>query len=242
MFRRLPASFASFASLVAVLAVSLLALGLGRPALAGSWENLDEVIQKRGSIVIGIGYSTPPMNYLDDQGRHAGFDVDLAKALAERMHLKYTVVKVNNKTRITSLSGGETDMVLSNMNRTMSRARQIDFSDIYLLDGKRILAPKGLYKDLKDFVGKRIAVCQGSNAQQAVAQAHLAHIRDGVRVALHQATRQPGLHVCRCHCLWDTDAQRRGLSCSSGSRGHTAPYRTGREWQPRRPPSWAVRD
>ena len=168
MFRRLPVSFAS---LVAVLAVSLLALGLGRPALAGSWENLDEVIQKRGSIVIGIGYSTPPMNYLDDQGRHAGFDVDLAKALAERMHLKYTVVKVNNKTRITSLSGGETDMVLSNMNRTMSRARQIDFSDIYLLDGKRILAPKGLYKDLKDFVGKRIAVCQGSNAQQAVAQA-----------------------------------------------------------------------
>ncbi len=111
------------------------------------------------------------MNYLDDQGQHAGFDVDLAKALAERMHLRYTVVKVNNKTRITSLSGGETDMVLSNMNRTMSRARQIDFSDTYLLDGKRILAPKGKYRELRDFVGKRIAVCQGSNAQQAVAEA-----------------------------------------------------------------------
>ena len=172
MFRRLHASsFAPLASFVAVLAVSLLALGLGRPALAGSWENLDEVIQKRGAIAIGIGYSTPPMNYLDDQGQHAGFDVDLAKALAERMHLRYTVVKVNNKTRITSLSGGETDMVLSNMNRTMSRARQIDFSDTYLLDGKRILAPKGQYRELKDFVGKRIAVCQGSNAQQAVAEA-----------------------------------------------------------------------
>ena len=78
--------------------------------------------------------------------------------------------------------------------------------------------------------------------QKAMAQAHLAHIRDGVRVALHQATRQPGLHVCRCHCLWDTDAQRRGLSGSCWSRGHTAPYRTGREWQPRRPPFSAVRD
>ena len=102
MFRRLHASsFGPLASFVAVLAVSLLALGLGRPALAGSWENLDEVIQKRGAIAIGIGYSTPPMNYLDDQGQHAGFDVDLAKALAERMHLRYTVVKVNNKTRQT---------------------------------------------------------------------------------------------------------------------------------------------
>ena len=164
MLRRLRAS-------LVLLAFCLPALCLGLPAFAGSWENLDDIIQQRGTVAIGIGYSTPPMNYLDDAGQPAGFDVDLAKALAERMKLKYTVVRVNNKTRITSLTCGETDMVLSNMNRTMSRARQIDFSDTYLLDGKRILAPKGKYRELRDFVGKRIAVCQGSNAQQAVAEA-----------------------------------------------------------------------
>ena len=164
MLRRLRAS-------LVLLAFCLPALCLGLPAFAGSWENLDDIIQRRGTVAIGIGYSTPPMNYLDDAGQPAGFDVDLAKALAERMKLKYTVVRVNNKTRITSLTCGETDMVLSNMNRTMSRARQIDFSDTYLLDGKRILAPTGKYRELRDFVGKRIAVCQGSNAQQAVAEA-----------------------------------------------------------------------
>ncbi len=165
MFKRL------HAPLAAVLALVLLVPGLVCPASAENWENLDDVIQKRGTVAIGLGYSTPPMNFLDDQGQPAGFDADLAKALAGRMNLRYTVVRVNNKTRITSLSCGETDMVLSNMNRTMSRARQIDFSDIYLLDGKRILAPRGKYRELRDFVGKRIAVCQGSNAQQAVAAA-----------------------------------------------------------------------
>ena len=138
---------------------------------AEEWTNLDDEIMKRGTVRIGIGYSTPPMNYLDDHGRPAGFDVDLAKALCEKMGLKYTITKVNNKTRITSLVSGETDMVLSNMNHTMSRARQIDFSDTYLKDGKRVLAAKGKYHALKDFVVKRVAVCQGSNAQQAVTEA-----------------------------------------------------------------------
>lgn len=136
---------------------------------AADWQDLNDVIQKRGIVHIGIGFSTPPMNYLSDEGKPEGFDVDLARALAEAMHLQYTITGVNNKTRITSLVSGETDMVLSNMNHTMSRDRQIDFSDTYLMDGKRILAPRGKFHELKDFVGRRIAVCQGSNAQQAVA-------------------------------------------------------------------------
>ncbi len=140
-------------------------------ASALGWENLDKAVMERGVIRIGIGYNTPPMNYLSDSGEHEGFDVDLAKALAGKMGCSYTITKVNNKTRITALAGGEVDMVLSNMNHTMSRAKHIDFSDTYLLDGKRILARKGAFHGLKDFVGRRIAVCQGSNAQQAVAEA-----------------------------------------------------------------------
>ncbi len=140
-------------------------------ALAADWKNLDEAIQKRGTLRIGLGFATPPMNFLNDQGEPDGFDADLARALAAKMGLRHEIIKVNDKTRITSLVSGETDMVLSNMNHTMSRDAQIDFSDTYLNDGKRILAEKGKYRELKDFVGKRIAISQGSNAQQAVAAA-----------------------------------------------------------------------
>ena len=132
--------------------------------LAADWKNLDEAIQKRGTLRIGLGFATPPMNFLNDQGEPDGFDADLARALAAKMGLRHEIIKVNDKTRITSLVSGETDMVLSNMNHTMSRDAQIDFSDTYLNDGKRILAEKGKYRELKDFVGKRIAISQGSNA------------------------------------------------------------------------------
>ena len=98
------------------------------------------------------------MNFLNDQGEPDGFDADLARALAAKMGLRHEIIKVNDKICITSLVSGETDMMLSNMNHTMSRDAQIDFSDTYLNDGKRILAEKGKYRELKDFVGKRIAI------------------------------------------------------------------------------------
>lgn len=152
-----------------ILVLALCAVLLAGPVQAATgWTNLDQVIQKRGTVRIGLGYATPPMNFLNDQGELDGFDADLARGLAEKMGLKAEFVRVNDKTRITSLVSGETDMVLSNMNHTMSRDEHIDFSDTYLYDGKRILAAKGKYRELKDFVGKRIAVSQGSNAQQAV--------------------------------------------------------------------------
>ena len=57
-------------------------------ALAADWKNLDEAIQKRGTLRIGLGFATPPMNFLNDQGEPDGFDADLARALAAKMGLR----------------------------------------------------------------------------------------------------------------------------------------------------------
>lgn len=154
--------------------VALLALVCSTFATSGAAhadQDLLEAIQKRSVVRIGVGYQTPPMNFIDNNGEPAGFDIELAKAIAEKMGLKFELVSVNNKTRISFLATGQVDMVLSNINHTVSRDRAIDFSETYLRDGKRVLAKKGAYKSLKDLVGKRIAVVQGSNAQQAVEEA-----------------------------------------------------------------------
>ena len=48
-----------------LLALVLPLLLFARGAMAEEWTNLDDEIMKRGTVRIGIGYSTPPMNYLD---------------------------------------------------------------------------------------------------------------------------------------------------------------------------------
>jgi len=76
---------------------------------ASADENLFESIHKRGVVRIGVGYQAPPMNYIENDGEPAGFDIDLAKAMAEKMGLKSELVRVNNKTRISFLFTGQVD-------------------------------------------------------------------------------------------------------------------------------------
>lgn len=130
--------------------------------------NLFNEISAREEINIGVGYMVPPMNYIDDDGVHTGFDVDLALAIAKHMGKTANLVKVNNKTRVSFLVTGKVDIVISSMNHTVGRDKVIDFSDVYLYDGKRILAKRGRFSSLQDFVGKRVAVVQGSNARTAL--------------------------------------------------------------------------
>jgi polar amino acid transport system substrate-binding protein len=144
-------------------------------------SKLDQVI-RTGKVVIGSGYTTPPMNYIDSQGNHTGFDIDLGKAVVEKLNqahdieLEIELVKVNSKTRIILLAVGRLDMTISSMSQTKSREQTIDFAfPPYLWVGKQFYAKKGRFKTVNDLVGKRIAVQQGSNAFIAGSQFLQAH-------------------------------------------------------------------
>ena len=116
------------------------------------------------------------MNYLDEKGNHTGFDIDLARAIAEKLGKKHgplevEFVKVDSKTRVAFLAAGRINMTVSSMSHTRSRDEAIDYAEPpYLWVGKQFYAKKGLFKSVKDLVGKRIAVQQGSNAFTAGAK------------------------------------------------------------------------
>ncbi len=143
-------------------------------------STLDKVLAAK-KIVIGSGYTVPPMNYLDEKGEHTGFDIDLAQAIAEQLGDKYgplevEFVKVDSKTRVTFLVAGRIDMTMSSMSHTRSRDEAIDYAEpSYLWVGKQFYAKKGRFQNVEDLIGKRIAVQQGSNAFTAGAQFLKAH-------------------------------------------------------------------
>ena len=140
------------------------------PALAGAESTLDEV-RERGVVRIGSGTTVPPMNYIDENGKWTGFDLDLGDAIADRLGVKVERVNVNNKTRVAFLASGRIDLTISSMSHTKSRDEQIDYAEPpYLWSGKIFYAKKGGFKDVKELGGKRIAVVQGSNAYIAAPQ------------------------------------------------------------------------
>ncbi len=131
---------------------------------------LDKVLTAK-KVVVGVGYTVPPMNYLDEQGNHMGFDVDLARAVAEKLGVGVELVKVDSKTRVAFLAAGRVDMTVSSMSHTRSRDESIDYAEPpYLWTGKQFYAKRGRFKQVSELTGKKIAVQQGSNAFTAGAE------------------------------------------------------------------------
>jgi len=131
---------------------------------------LNEVM-KRGTVRIGHGNATPPMNYINEKGEWTGFDVDLGTAIAEKLGVKIERVLVDNKTRIAFLANRSIDISLANISQTRSREEQMDYAEPpYFWTGKVFYAKKGKIKSMKDLGTKKIGVDQGSNAFTAAPQ------------------------------------------------------------------------
>lgn len=122
-------------------------------------------VMKEKVVRAGIMTDSIPGAFYNDKKEWVGMDVDIAEEIAKRIGAKLERVPVTNKTRIAFVQQGRIDMSIANMTHKRERDKSIDFSITYFFDGQKILAPKGKYKELKDFVGKKIATMQGTTSE-----------------------------------------------------------------------------
>ena len=159
-------------SLVVLIALLLL---VSFTSSAVAKKSIYDEVKKKGVLSIGHGTDVPPLSMIDpSDGQLKGFDIDIAKAIAEKvgaiMGKKLTVdwVVVNNKTRIAFIANRRIDLTIRSMSHTRGRDEQIDYAEPpYLWSGKIFYAKKGKFKNPIDICGKTMAVTQGSNAYLA---------------------------------------------------------------------------
>ena len=75
----------------------LTALGAVLPALAA--ESTLDVVKKRGTLIAGVRYDTPPFGYVDKDGKVVGVDIEIVKYLANKLGVKLELIQVTAKTR-----------------------------------------------------------------------------------------------------------------------------------------------
>lgn len=120
---------------------TLLTLGLLMSSLAQAGDTLDRVVKTK-TLIVGMSMDQPPMNMLNRQGNNMGFDVDLAKALANAMRVDLKIEKIAFGELTTALENGTIDMVVSGMAITPERSTKASFVGPYMLAGKSILATR----------------------------------------------------------------------------------------------------
>jgi glutamate transport system substrate-binding protein len=127
-------------------------------------------LQQQGEITIGVKFDVPPFGFKNPQsGEVEGFDVDLGKAIAEKLGVQPNFIEAISDNRIPFLMDGTVDLILSTMTITKERDAEIDFSEPYYIAGGRVLVPEGSdIQGIQDLGGKRVCTARGSTYQESI--------------------------------------------------------------------------
>jgi ABC-type amino acid transport substrate-binding protein len=151
------------------LALALLAIVAATAAgSAGNPYNL----KSPGTLVVGMNLQYKPQMYLDANGKPAGYDVVLLKALAKDMKVKLSIKNLDFNGLIPGLVSKKFDMVSVGLSATPERKKAVSFSRAYV-PYAQILAVRASDTTPATIAAwndssKTITSLQGSTAEQLV--------------------------------------------------------------------------
>jgi polar amino acid transport system substrate-binding protein len=151
---------ALFLLVIGAVLVLLAPFSAAAPASDGKLD----AIKTRGRLLIGVTESSPPFSFRDKGTRIVGYDVDLATAVASRLHVGTEKVTIINADRITALQQDRVDLVAVGMTRAKSRAGDIDFSYAYLDSPHMILVRKDSgIAHIGQLTGRKLALVRSAS-------------------------------------------------------------------------------
>src|SRR5438093_12112739 len=145
-------------------------VGLGLTGMAQAGPTLDKVKQA-GQISCGVGTGIAGFGAPDSQGRWAGFNIDICRALSAAIFgapdkVKY--VPLTAQQRFTALQSGEVDLLSNNTTDTLQRdtALGFNFAPVVFYDGQGFMVPKKLgLKSAKELNGATVCVQPGTTTE-----------------------------------------------------------------------------
>jgi len=158
---------------ILVLSIALIGLVLTACAANAQFQSgIDQAgilgtIRSKGKIVVGMSTEYRPFEYKTEKGEIVGFDVDIAKELAKALGVDL-VIKEYKFEDLLSNVGGDIDIVISGMTRTLDRALVKNFTDPYFETGQAIILSEknASVNDLKELntSKKKIIIVSGTTS------------------------------------------------------------------------------
>lgn len=116
------------------------------------------------SLTVGTNAEFPPFSYIE-KGEIVGFDIDIAKEVAQRLGKTIQFKDMPFDALIPEVTLGDVDFVAAGMSYTEERAKRVSFTKTYLTeDPLVILTTKEEVGNLEDLKGKNVVVVEGFTA------------------------------------------------------------------------------
>ena len=116
-------------------------------------------IQESGTLKVGVEGTYPPYTYHDDDGTLTGFDVDVAKAIADKLGVEADFTESAWDSLLAGVDSGRLDTVINAVSITDEREEKYDFAGPYFYITQQIVVAKDNddIVDMDSLKGKKMA-------------------------------------------------------------------------------------
>lgn len=162
-----------------ILAVALVGCGQNNTASDGgdgsntATTNQLEAIKSAGVIKVGIEGTYKPYTYHDADDNLTGYDVELAKAIAEKLGVKVEFTEAAWDSLLAGIDSGRLDTVINTVGITAERQEKYDFVGPYLYIPRQVVvrSDNETLKSWDDLKGAKVATSKASTTGQMYAEA-----------------------------------------------------------------------
>ncbi len=150
---------------ITMVPISFFAPGLGMDL---SWDSLNRTVMvKEAGLRVGSSLDFPPFEFLDNDNKIKGFDIDIINAIGNEIGENMLIEYIDYDKLISTLMAGGIDVIISGMTIIEPRQEVIHFTEPYFEYGEVIIAKQEVDRPLviEDLAGKSIAVQLGTTGQ-----------------------------------------------------------------------------
>lgn len=145
----------SFLAIAATLAM----FGFAAPAHADALAD----IMESGTLKVAVPQDFPPFGSVGLDLESVGYDIDMAKLIADKLGVSVELVPVTSANRIPYLQTGMVDLVISSLGKNPEREAVIDFTDAYAPFFNGVFGPDSInVSSVEDLSGYTIGVTRGA--------------------------------------------------------------------------------
>ncbi len=127
--------------------------------------------EQKDTYVFATDSTWPPMEYINEDKELVGFDIDIARAIADEVGITIDFVTTAWDGIFAGLVNGEYDAIISSVTITEERKKTMDFSDSYFNAGQILAirsADAGSIQSIEDMVGKAVGAQIGTSGADVI--------------------------------------------------------------------------
>jgi polar amino acid transport system substrate-binding protein len=128
-----------------------------------------QTVKGKGTLVLGLDDSFPPMGFRNDDNQIVGYDIDLAREVAKRLGVQLVPQSIDWNAKEQELNTRKIDCIWNGFTITDERKQAMTFTKPYLRNAQVVVVKKGSgYSTLASLKGKKVGLQAGSSAADAL--------------------------------------------------------------------------